>query len=266
MVKRKTALYVLLALIALGGLGWLGFDLGHEAYKDFEEDRAVAELTAAMQIPEGASAAEIADHIRVFILENSIHKIDEEFYAHWGNQPVIIGKMLTYNRDKSAPPPHMECSSRSGLMRLVMNRLGYRTRNIDLYMHADRYPGHTYMEFFNPDSKDWEAQDVDFNVFWIERKTGRRVKTEDLIKNDLINYIPCTAPGVCAWERPDKEMSMLRERLALAVVIDKEAGERYILVNTKRFDMDKPAMADGKMQTYCEYRDKDCRQEIIKFD
>jgi hypothetical protein len=263
-IMLKTGMYILTAVSAVVIL-WLGVDFAQEAYKSLQEKKAVQQLIAAMEIPKDFSPADAADHVRNFIFNNSIHKIDEEFYDHWGNQPVIISRILAFYNGERTEPPHMECSSRSNLMRLVMDELGYRTRNIDVYMHAQQYPSHTFLEFFNLETGNWEAQDVDYNVFWIDRKNYNRVKTEDLIKNNLDNYIPCTAPAFCSWKRTDKDTNLLHERLALAVINDKKLGERYIIVNTKRFDLNKPAMADGKMQTYCQYRAKDCRQKIIRY-
>lgn len=230
------------------------------------EQVALSDLLAIMDVPQDQGFHATADYVRDFIWRHSVHKIDEDFYAHWGNTPVIVAKMIAYAQGQQQHPPHLECSSRSGLMFGIMKALGYRVRGVDVYRHLDEFPAHSFLEALNPESGQWEIYDTDHNIFWRDIETGHRVGiTEVIAAPDLDKMQPCLAGGVCGWDAVFKiEAQRMRAYYGLAVIIDRDAGARPLLINRSRFPFDKPAPIAGRGHlAYCEYRAKNCQEKIM---
>ncbi len=218
-----------------------------------------------MDVPQGQGFHATADYARDFIWHNSVHKIDEEFYAHWGNTPVIVSKMISYAQGQHNHPPHLECSSRSGLMSGIMESLGYRVRSVDVYKHLDEFPAHSFLEVLNPETDKWEIYDADYNIFWCRTADGHRAGIKDIISApDLDAVLPCLAGDICGWSEVFKTgAESLRGYYGLAVIIDRDADERPLLINRSRFPFEKAAPVSGRANlAYCEYRAKNCKEKI----
>ena len=210
---------------------------------------------------------EQVDRVRSFINTNSVHEVDDEFYSYWHDLPVVIGRMAAFSLG-TALPPHMECASRAELMQAVLEQLGFDTRTDVVYAPADGYPSHTFLGVLNPATGQWQAQDPEFNVFWMQASTGRRASVHDLISGELGAVVPCIAPGECGWAvetAEGKRVEKLRDYLGLAAIIDREKGLRPLLVHVGRFDIDHAHQAGGKQQPFCSYVAKACRQTITKW-
>ena len=233
------------------------------------EQESLNDLLAIMAVPQDQDFHATADYVRDFIWRNSVHNIDEEFYAHWGNTPVIVSKMIAYAKGQSKRPPHLECSSRSGLMSGIMKLLGYKVRSVDVYRHLDEFPAHSFLEVFNPEAAKWEIYDTDQNIYWRDTTNGQRAGIEDIIATpDLDTVQPCLQGGRCGWyEVFQAQATTMRQYYGLAVIIDRGADERPLLINRSRFPFDTPAMISGRGHlAYCEYRAKNCKEKITFYD
>ena len=170
--------------------------------------------------------------------------------------------------DKRAP---LECSARSGALESIYQTLGYNTRSVSAYKHKQNYPSHTFSEVQNPQTGEWHVQDVQRDQFWRMKESGKRASIHDLIKHDKSAYIPCRSNQECiTWEtlsRENETPAELEKYYDSASIIDRKNKRRPFLVNAQRFDLNAPVEIKGKgLMTYCEYRDKNCRDKIIVFD
>lgn len=247
---------------------------GADAYQDYRQEQqdrqAIAALVAQMEIPLTHGFHAVADYVRSYVWMHSKYQIDEEFYAHWGDTPVILAKIMAHARGDTDKRPHMECSSRSGITSMVLAYPGYRVRSVDIYKHASEYPAHSFIEVQNPETGAWEIQDTDFNMFWRRVADGRRVGIAEIVAADKLSaFEPCLDDAHCGWAvetRLGKSMANMRDRYGLAVVIDRVADERPLYVNRARFDWDTPVRINGHgALTYCAYRSKNCRGPIRFF-
>ena len=254
---------VSLVLLCAGTWGALAM---LDARERSEVERAVDGLIAAMGITDDLAFDEKADRVRTFVNGNSIHEIDDEFYSYWHDLPQVIERLLAFS-EGSGPPPHLECSSRTELMEAVFQRLGYDTRSVVLYEPAEGFPSRTFLEVQNPETGAWQMQDADFGVFWRDAATLVRASIYDLIAAPMGAVEPCNEMG-CGWtiKSPEgKKLTRIETYVGLASVLDREDHFRPLLVNELRFDLDAPQLVDDDPLTYCEYVEKNCRQQIVRF-
>lgn len=268
-IKKKPAvlcLTILAGILFTWGIADLYLD-----YKEELEVRQKAKQTLAfVDLPPQAGFHEKADTIRDFIFQNSEHSEDEEFYEHWRDVPLMYSKLIAYLNDKeNNEPVHLECSTRSTLAVNMLHSLGIETRSVSIYRQTENYPGHTFYEIYNTETQRWEIQDPDFNIFWRDKKNNRRASIYDMIEHPMSQFEACTFTEKCGAEhlpaRTIKLFDDLKTRFALASIIDRDIGERPLLYNKARFDLEKKIKVGDKMITYCEHMDKNCRQEIIGF-
>ena len=268
--KRYVKIFAMLVLT--GALAWLAFTDGPKAYLAMRSDE-VAEIALKLAVNKPDMApSEAADAIREFVNANSIHKIDKQFYAHWKKHDLILKKIISHYRG-GTPPPHLECSSRTSLVEIMLRLLRYKTRIVVLFSPDKDFPSHTFLEFFNPDSNRWEIQDPDYNVYWVERSTGRRIGVTEILSHELDEIAPCIGK-TCDWNvESDEGLKFLDKKafLGLASIRDNSARERSfiyvrpfsekrpLLVNLKRFPED-------RLETYCQKMAKNCRQAIFRYD
>lgn len=251
---------VLGAGLLLLALGWFG----QAEYRDWRKARATQnylEQIAARLPPDGRDAQNFFDHLRIHINRHSAHNIDAEFHRYWG-QPEMYARFLAA-LEGQGPPPHMECSSRSGLMRGLLGAGGYATRGVAIYRRVDgrTWQSHSFLEVQNPANGRWEIQDPDYDVYWVERVSGERVGIRELLSGALDSYEPCHDEG-CGWHIASREgiaVADLRSYFVLAAINDPARDTRVLYASRARFDQ--PDM----LEAYCAYRAKDCRQQVETF-
>lgn len=265
--SRRTLILVGCMLLTLSAAAF-ATDEYIDYIEDQEEQREYDRLLPHINITDEDDFITRADKVRTFVNDNSTHNISAEFYKHWGKPDVIVPKMLSYIQKRTDKKVHLECSSRTEMALNLYEALGYRARAVVIHEYAYDYPSHTFLEVQNPDTKKWHAQDPDFNVYWEIIKTGERASAKDLIRLPQDEYHPCIA-GQCDWELENAQgmpIQITRPYFGLASIVDYKTGERPLLVNQARFKMDTPQeIEDGTVQTYCEYRAKNCRQDIVVF-
>jgi hypothetical protein len=209
------------------------------------------------------------DKTRVFISRNSTHKIDDEFYSYWGNAKKVVAKFHDKLAGKSETGPHLECSSRTGIMLKMLENMGYQTREVIVYKAKDNFPSHVYLEVKNPKTESWHIQDPDYDIFWKMKKTGARASVADLWSHRLKDFEPCLNDEKCGWNiinREGRKPKSIKGSFGLAYVQNHQTGEKTLHVNAARFPLEKRVLVDGRMESYCEMKPRNCQRTIIKYD
>lgn len=265
--KKKTSIAVIVAILVT-----IGFTVENhlDQLEDIRNREAYAKLLPLAEIPADADFHQTVDAVRQFINQNSEHNIDEEFYAHWHKHDIIAEKILNHaQNNQKFSIPHLECSSRSFVMESMLQALGYRTRSVDVYEPDPDYPSHTFLDVQDPETHQWHIQDPDYDIFWRNIDTGKRISSIELAKSSLDNIEPCTSVERCGWHvksREGKKAKVLKKYAGLVVVRDGEIGQRDLFTNAERFSLETPQPVNNqKPLAYCDYRDKNCKGKITVF-
>ena len=209
------------------------------------------------------------DKIRLFLFQHTQYSEGEEFHKIWGDHNAIAKRIIAHADGTSEKRAPLECSSRSGVLENILVILGYPVRSVAVYADQENFISHTFSEVQNPETGKWQVHDVQFNVSWVLKNNGERASINDLIQYGFKEYEPCRTKDNCGWDLPNREGSFakdLKEHLGLASVKDSQRKTRDLIVNTSRFDLNKPQKVGSKELTYCTYIAKNCRKKIIKYD
>ena len=270
MIKNKTALIALLLLLIINAVGF-AVDEYLDRHEDQQKHQAYAQIIPLIDLKKTDTFEAKADKVRAFLFEHTEYSSGPEFHAIWGNPQAITQRIIAHatgENDKRAP---LECSSRSGILESIYQTLGYKTRSVSVYHYAPNYPSHTFTEVQNPKTKEWHIQDTQNDLFWRMKSTGKRASTHDIIKYDKPDYQPCRTSQLCIdWDLENREKvkpSELEKYHDSASIIDRNNGSRPFIVDASRFDLNSPVKINGKEpMTYCKYRAKNCRDEVIIFN
>jgi hypothetical protein len=272
-MKKRTAIWIGISALLLTAIG-----VGIETYLDHREEQQkrahYTALTPLINIPEGTSTFETADAVREFINSNSIHMVsddDPEFYAIRENDEAIANKISDFATDKSNDPVHLECSSRSAIMRIILEHLDIRVRTIILYTHRKNLPSHVFLEVQDAKTKEWSIQDPGYDLFWQNNETGERLSAIDIVKSGTDTITPCHTEKDCRWGWHNKGSQgaprVLKKFFGLAIIKDDHLGTRDLYYNNTLFPIDKLQEISGKGEMkYCELIDKNCRGKIVQLD
>jgi hypothetical protein len=176
-----------------------------------------------------------------------------------GNSVAFADGVIPHARDDSLERVHMECSTRANLFGRVLRRMGYETRTIGLFKTKGRYTSHTFLDVLNPETKEWETQDADYDLYWVSNSSGERVSLAEAA-GDLDAVTPC-GRNSCGWDlvsRDGNSPKSLVKLLDILSVTSKERDIRYS-VYTPRADLKRSFEIGGKTGTYCEVMPKRCR-------
>jgi hypothetical protein len=222
-------------------------------------------LRPLVPVADNAPVAEKADAARRFINGHTLHKIDDQFYAHWADMPYLLDRVRNHARPRvpyRAEPPHTECATRSALLYHLLAAMGVRTRAVVVYPNADDDRSHTFLEIFDPADSSWHVQDPDMNAHW-EDHDGARADTRRLVGEGILHddFMPCTGDGPCGWfARIEKVV----DYFALAAIIDPAADHVRLIVNPQRYDRGRLFAFAQEGQQYCAlYPDRVCAYQVI---
>lgn len=270
-LKNKITLYGIALMIAFTVIGF-AIDEYSSHQEEQKKHQAYAQIIPLIELKETDDFETTVDKVRSFLFEHTQFDMSPDFYELWGNHHAIAYRIIAHAKGENNKRAPLECSSRSGILESIIQTLGYKTRSISTYMYSDHYPSHTFSEVQNPETKKWHVQDVQHDQFWRMKNTGARASIHDLIKNYKSTYIPCRTKTHCiTWDKLSRENETPHKLEAYydsASIIDRNNNSRPFLVNAKRFDLNTPLKIKNKDEpmTYCEYRKKDCRDEIIIYN
>ena len=122
----------------IGGAIWLAVDWLHEQRMTARADAHVQEILSMLNLAAMPDFHQRLDKVRTFINDNSVHKIDEAFWANQGKPDSFLAGLLAHAKGTAAEPIHMECSTRTIAMERILKALGYDTRIIAIFNSRDQ--------------------------------------------------------------------------------------------------------------------------------
>jgi hypothetical protein len=167
LTQRAIVKIVVVAMvsIAIVGAAWLAIDQLHEQRMNARMNTRVQEIIAILDLRATPDFHDRLDKVRSFINDHSIHKMDRTFWLNHGNPAAFADGLLAHVKGLAAEPVHMECSTRTNLMQLILQALAYETRIAALFDSNTNLSSHSFLEIMNPKTKRWETQDVPITTF-----------------------------------------------------------------------------------------------------
>lgn len=252
-----------LACTALfGGLAWLIFDLWRDQQIRGMTDAHVQEIISMLDLEDTSTFHRRIDSIRIFVNDHSTHKIDQAFRANQGNSAAFAAGVAAHAKRLSTDRVHMECSTRSNLMASILNALGYETRIVAVFDSDSNLRGHSFLEVRNPETKRWETQDPDYDIYWRRLSSNERASlAAEAEKIDDVE--PCGRES-CGWRHVSREgipASKIKGYLDIISITSRGGDLRYALY-TSRADLTKVYTKRGKKGVFCEVESKRCKQGL----
>ena len=255
----RKSLFIILGLCLVVGAAWFVARAVQTSRAEVELKNAVEEIIELIDLPPSKSFRETVDAVRVFVNDHSRGKMDATFYA-MRNDPVAFAKgLIAHARDPSTERVHMECSTRARLMEGILRQMAVETRTIGIFATNGRFSSHSFLDVFNPQSKQWETVDPDYDLYWIDRSTGNRVSLVEAAEK-LDDLQPCGRER-CGWDlegRDGRRPKSLRDKLDILAVTHRGKNLRYA-VYTGRANLGRKLSFKGDSGTFCEMFPKRCR-------
>jgi hypothetical protein len=211
----------------------------------------VREIHSMLNLATVPNFHERLDKVRTFISDNSVHKIDAEFRANQGNPDAFLAGLLAHAKGGAAKPIHMECSTRTIAMQRILEALGYDTRIIAIFNSRTNLKSHSFLEVMNPQTKHWETQDADYDIYWRSKRSGERISLADLAQS-IDEIEPCGRRD-CDWRHAKK----LTNYLDIVSITAKGKELRFALY-TSRAQLSRTYSKGQKQGVFCEVEAKRC--------
>jgi hypothetical protein len=158
--------------------------------------------------------------------------------------------MLWRSHQTSKDYPHLSCGPRAYTMKAILDDLHIPNRMIMIF--ASNYfeiNGHIFLEVFDRDTQNWELQDPDFDISYIDIHNRKRLPGAELIWGDLNSIIPIS-PSKEGWEQ-NHVANLKRDYFGAMMFMNLLDGERSVmLINLDRFSADKFFQEDAVTSLY----------------
>ena len=254
-------------IAVMGGAVWFAADWFREQQRTRQTEAYVQEIVSLLDLPATPDFHQRIDKVRIFINDNSIHRIDEAFWASRGTEAYAAG-VLAHAKGLSTEPVHMECSTRSNLMTRILDALGYDTRIVAIFNSRTNLKSHSFLEVMNPETGRWETQDPDYDLYWQSKNSAERISLAD--KAEAIEKIEPCGRESCGWHHVSREgirAEKLLNYLDIISVTAKRKTLRYALY-TSRADLSTMYRKGSKHGTFCQVEAKRCKNgffDITKY-
>lgn len=260
-IKRILSGAAVIAVI--GSAAWVIADWFHEQQTKRLTDANVQEIIAMLNLTATPDFHQQVDKVRTFINDNSIHKIDEAFWSNQGNAAAFAAGLIAHAKKLSSVPVHMECSTRSNLMKLVLQALGYQTRIIAIFNSRTNLRSHSFLEVMNPDTGRWETQDPDYDIYWRSKKSAERVSLAEMAEA-VAGIEPCGRES-CGWQHASREGMKAKKLMNYLdiISISEKQKVRYTLY-TSRADLGGAYIKGQKRGAFCQVEAKRCKHGFVK--
>jgi hypothetical protein len=142
---------------------------------------------------------------------------------------------------------------------VVLRKLGYETRIVAIFDSHTNLKSHSFLEVLNPNTRQWETQDADFDLYWRRIGSGERTSLADAAEA-LDEIQPCGRKD-CGWENKSREgirAEKLKPYLDIISITAKQKAARYALY-TSRADLSRFYSKDQKQGTFCQVEAKRCK-------
>ena len=163
-----------------------------------------------------ANERDMVIFVRDWIYENSIEKIDDQFWFHWKHPKAALAALVNRSRG-IGDGPHMECSARARMTRMVTKEFSdVLTRTV--YLLTDKnlqLNSHTVFEHRNPETNSWEFHDALFNVHYERTADGKVLSALEMIDLPFDVFHPCRTNEKCGW---DDRIDITRDYLSLIMI------------------------------------------------
>lgn len=255
--KRIVVTVVGIGLI--GGPIWLVLHWATEQRAKGRTDAYVQEIISVLELAVTRDFHHRLDTVRTFINDHSKHKIDKVFWAHHGNPEVFAAGVLAHAKGTAAEPVHMECSTRTNLMSSILQALGYDTRVIAIFNSRTNLNSHSFLEVMNPETKRWETQDADYDIYWRSKSSKERISLAEAAQS-IDDIEPC-GRNACGWDQTSRERIQAKRLMDYLDVISITANQkaiRYTLF-TSRADLNRIYSKGSKEGSFCEVEAKRCK-------
>ena len=252
----------------VGGAIWLAVDWLREKRMTARADAHVQEILSILNVEAIPDFHQRLDKVRSFINDNSAHKIDEAFRVNQGIPDAFLAGLLAHAKGTAAGPIHMECSTRAVAMERMLKALGYDTRTIAIFDSKTNLESHSFLEVMNPETKRWETQDADYDIYWRRKSSGERISLADSAQS-VDDIEPCGRSD-CGWSHESREgirAKKLIDYLDIISITAKEKVLRFALY-TSRAEFNRTYRKKGKQGAFCEVEAKRCQRgfyDITKY-
>jgi len=252
----------------IGGALWLARDWVNEHRTEARTDAYVQEMISMLDLAAMRDFHRRLDKVRIFINDNSIHKIDKAFRANRGNPDVFAAGVLAHAKGIAAEPVHMECSTRTNLMSSILQALGYDTRVVAIFNSKTNLRSHSFLEVMNPETKRWETQDADYDIYWRGKGSSGRISLANAAQS-IDGIEPC-GRNECGWGQVSREgikAKKLTNYLDVISITAKQKAVRYALF-TSRADLNRTYSKGSKQGSFCQVEAKRCQHgfyDITKY-
>jgi hypothetical protein len=241
-------------------VAWFAVDWIRERQATRLTNAYVQEIISLLDLRATPDFHQRLDKIRTFINDNSVHKMDKAFWDNHGDAASFAAGVLAHAKRTATEPIHMECSTRSNLMVLVLHALGYETRIVAIFNSRTNLQSHSFLEVMNPETGRWETQDPDQDIYWRGKDSAERISLADAAQS-IEDIEPC-GRSACGWDHASREgikAERLRPYLDIISITDKRRGIRYALY-TSRADLAWSYSKGRKRGAFCEVEAKRCLQ------
>ena len=244
-----------------------------DIYAEKKENKAFAALapdfiSLCLEDTNRSDHSFILGRLRQCVYDNSIHNVDEEFYAHW-RAPTSdkLRRIMNFAKGDAMEPPHMECSTRTEVLEELYLFMGYDTKKYIVAKPANEFPDHVLVEVLNPDTTKKELHDPTFNVSYNHLGTGKRLSAIDVLQTPIFEIVACSNSGECSRQQMmnDIEPLFMKMQHYYGLFYHKpDTGNKdgILSINKSRFDPEQKFEVDGEMMTYCEKKAKNCQNPI----
>jgi len=153
-------------------------------------------------------------------------------------------------------------------MQYILSFLNIKSYLVQIYSdNRSSFLSHTFLNVYNQDTSGIEAQDPDYNLFYVNKKSKERLQVQHLILSNLSSVDPVFDNGkkiVTGWN--DSNI-ILREQYFEAVMLWNAFvnGSSLLIINQDRFNpfvkkSDTNALIKGQDVNFLEWADIICRQ------
>ncbi len=233
-----------------------GIQAVQDTVRERRVDAKIAALAPLAGVGEKDSFHEQVDKITGFVWSNSLHRIDADFRKIQNRTDLQADLLRGYATGEIAEKPHLECSTRSGVVERMLWNRGYKTRSVATWRQDERLSSHTFLEVWNDAESHWEITDPDHNFYWFDTIKKRRAGIEDLMRFPVARFQICNEAEGCpsaSLMRDQKLIDKMAALFGVAVIRDHAAGTRTLYHNQSRFDLSR----------FCERFDKYCRDRRV---
>jgi hypothetical protein len=251
-MKIRITLFILIFI----ALGWFGF----KELQARQLDRVYTAIAQDCQ-PKGAtSQSELISALRACVHANSVHNMDAEFYANWRDPLKMATEMRRYQIGERKDKPHFECSTRSTILRAVLEKNGIKARDAILAKYEKGFPDHVVVEAYNRQTSNWEMHDPTYDVYFAESPDGLPLISKDLLMAPKDSgIVPCRNPNDCGWDKPYGDVSeqYLKDYWVLLRLRDDGSHKWQTFYRPDHFPI-AVAAPDSEQGAYCDWKPKYC--------